>query len=96
MKLIPLEDRVIVEPITEESKTKGGIYLPQSADKEKPEQGKVISVGPGKMLDSGKRAPVDVKVGDMIVFTKYGPDEVKLNGKMYLIIRQSDILAIIK
>lgn len=96
MKLVPLEDRIIVEPMTEEEKTKGGIYLPETVDKEKPEQGKVISVGPGKMLESGKRSPMDVKVGDKIVFTKYGPDEVKLEGNKYLIIRHSDILAVIK
>ena len=96
MKLIPLEDRVIVEPMTEEEKTKGGIYLPATVDKEKPEQGKVIAIGPGKMLDSGKRAPMEIKVGDKVVFTKYGPDEIKLDDKKYLIVRQSDILAIIK
>lgn len=96
MKLVPLEDRVIVEPITEEEKTKGGIYLPQTVDREKPEQGTVVSVGPGKILESGKRSPLDVKVGDKVVFTKYGPDEIKVNEKKYLIVRQSDILAIIK
>lgn len=96
MKLVPLEDRVIVEPMTEEEKTKGGVYLPETADKEKPEQGKVIAVGAGKMLDNGKRAPIEVKVGDKVVFTKYGPDEVKMDDKKYLIVRQSDILAIIK
>lgn len=96
MKLVPLEDRVIVEPITEEEKTKGGIYLPQTVDREKPEQGTVVSVGLGKMLESGKRSPLDVKVGDKVVFTKYGPDEIKVNEKKYLIVRQSDILAIIK
>lgn len=96
MKLVPLEDRIIVEAMTEEEKTKGGVFLPQSVDREKPEQGKVIAVGPGKMLESGKRAPVDVKVGDRVVFTKYGPDEVKIDDKKYLIVRQNDILAIIK
>lgn len=96
MKLVPLEDRIIVEPMTEEEKTKGGIYLPDTVDREKPEQGKVISVGPGKMLESGKRSPMDVHIGDKIVFSKYGPDEIKLEGKKYLIIRHSDILAIIK
>lgn len=96
MKLVPLEDRVIVEPMTEEEKTKGGVYLPATVDKEKPEEGKVIAVGPGKLLDSGKRGAMDIKVGDKVVFTKYGPDEVKLNDKKYLIVRQSDILAIIK
>ena len=96
MKLVPLEDRIIVEAMSEEEKTKGGIYLPDTVDREKPEQGKVIAVGPGKTLESGKRADMDVKVGDLIVFSKYGPDEVKLEGTKYLIIRQSDILAVIK
>lgn len=96
MKLVPLEDRIIVEPMTEEEKTKGGIYLPDTADREKPEQGTVISVGPGKMLESGSRSPMDIKVGDRIVFSKYGPDEFKVEGKKYLIVRHSDILAVIK
>lgn len=97
MKLVPLEDRVIIAPLDEEAKkTKGGIFLPETADKEKPEQGKIVSVGPGKMLEDGKRAPMEVKVGDTVVFTKYGPDEIKVDGKTYLIARHSDILAIIK
>lgn len=97
MKLVPLEDRVIIEPLDEgENKTKGGVFLPETSDKEKPEQGKIVAVGPGKLLEDGKRAPAEVKVGDKVIFTKYGPDEVKVNGKEYLIARQSDILAIIK
>ena len=97
MKLVPLEDRVIIAPLDEEAKkTKSGIYLPETADKEKPEQGKIVSVGPGKMMEDGKRAPMEVKVGDTVVFTKYGPDEIKIEGKAYLIARHSDILAIIK
>ena len=96
MKLIPLEDRIIVEPMTEEEKTRGGIYLPETVDKEKPEQGKVISVGPGKILESGKRSPMDVKVGDKILFSKYGPDDFKFGDEKYLVIRYSDVLAIIK
>lgn len=96
MKLVPLEDRVIIEPLAEEEKTKGGVYLPETADKEKPEQGKIVSVGPGKMLENGERGEMEVKVGDRVIFTKYGPDEIKVEDKKYLIARQSDILAIIK
>ncbi len=95
MNLKPLEDRVIIEPIKEEEKTKSGIILPETASKEKPEQGKIIAVGPGKYED-GKRISMDVKVGDKIIFSKYGPDEIKIDGKEYLIARASDILAIIK
>jgi len=97
MKLVPLEDRVIIAPLDEETKkTKGGVFLPDTADKNKPEQGKVVALGPGKMLEDGKRAQMEVKVGDLVVFTKYGPDEIKIEGKEYLIARHSDILAIIK
>jgi chaperonin GroES len=94
MQLQPLAGRVIVVGIPEEEMTKSGIVLPTSG-KEKPEQGEVIAVGPGKMLESGQRAPVAVKVGDKIVFKKYGPDQVKLDGKEYLVLDESDILAII-
>lgn len=70
--------------------------MPETVDKEKPEQGKVVAIGPGKLLENGERAPMEVKVGDRVVFTKYGPDEIKVDDKKYLIARQSDILAIIK
>lgn len=95
MKLRPLEDRVLIEPLTEGEKTKSGIYLPESA-KERPEQGKVIAVGAGKIGKNGERIPLDVKKGDKVLFTKYGPNEVKVGEKEYLIARQDDILAIIE
>ena len=96
MKLVPLEDRVIIEPLAEEEKTKGGVYLPETADKEKPEQGKIVAVGIGKLLENGERGEMQVSIGDRVIFTKYGPDEIKVDEKKYLIARQSDILAIIK
>ena len=94
-KLKPLGDRVVLEPLKEEEKTKSGIYLPETADREKPEQGKVVAVGPGK-LEEGKRVPMGVKVGDVVIFTKYGPNEVKVDGKEYLIAKEEDILAILE
>jgi len=95
IKIKPLGDRVVLEAVTEEQKTKSGIYLPDTADKEKPEQGKVVAVGPGKM-EEGKRIPLEVKVGDTVLFTKYGPNEVKVDNKEYLIAREEDILAVLE
>ena len=96
MKIQPLGDRVVIEPQKDASgKTKAGIYLPETADKERPEQGKVIAVGPGKLTDEGKRIPMGVKKGDVVLFTKYGPNEIKVDEKEYLIAREEDILAII-
>ena len=92
----PLGDRVLIEPITEAEKTKAGIYLPDTASKERPEQGKVIAVGEGRLLDSGKVVPPKVKKGQKVLFTKYGPNEIKVDGKEYLIAKEEDILAIIK
>ena len=93
----PLGDRVLIEPITEEGeKTKTGIYLPETAEKERPMKGRIIAVGAGKLLDSGKRQPLPVKKGDMVLFTKYGPTELKVEGKEYLIAREEDILAILE
>ncbi|HHY98158.1 MAG TPA: co-chaperone GroES [Firmicutes bacterium] len=89
----PLEDRVVVKAKTEEERSKGGIVLPDTA-KERPQEGEVIAVGPGKLLDNGQRAPMDVKPGDKIIFAKYGGTEVKIDGEEYIILRQSDILAI--
>lgn len=96
MTMKPLSDHIVIEPISLEEKTKTGIFLPQSADKERPEQGKVIAVGPGKELNSGKRSEMEVKVGDVVLFTKYGPNEIKVDGKEYLIAKQEDILAILE
>ena len=96
MKINPLGDRVVIEAEKDRAgKTKAGIYLPETADKERPEQGKVIAAGPGKMTDGGKRIPMSVKKGDTVLFTKYGPNEVKVDDKEYLIAREEDILAVI-
>jgi len=94
MKLKPLGDRVIVLPKESEEVTKSGIVIPDTA-KEKPQEGEVIAVGPGR-IEEGKRIPMDVKVGDRIIYSKYGGTEVKIEGEEHLILRESDILAIIE
>lgn len=96
MTIKPLDDKIVIRPIIEDEKTKGGIVLPETAEKEKPEKGKVVAVGPGKLLSSGKRSPVAVEKGDVVLFTKYSPNEVEMDGEELLIVSQSDILAIIK
>ena len=96
MKITPLSDHVLIEPLKQEEKTKSGILLPETAEKEKPEQGKIIAVGPGKKTEDGKIIPMEVKEGDVVLFTKYGPNEVTVNEKEYLIAREEDILAIIE
>jgi chaperonin GroES len=95
MKIRPLQDRVIVKRIAEEEKTKGGIIIPDTA-KEKPQEGKVIAVGKGKANDEGKVIPLDVKVGDRILFGKYSGSEIKVNGEEHLIMREEDILGVIE
>lgn len=94
MQLKPLGDRVVVKAIEAEEVTKGGVILPGTA-KEKPQQGEVISVGSGEYID-GKRVELEVKVGDKVIFSKYSGTEVKLDGQEYLLLRQSDILAIVE
>ena len=94
MKIRPLGDRILVKRIKEEEKTKGGIIIPDTA-KEKPQEGKVVAVGKGKMTEQGKLLTPDVKAGDKILFGKYSGTEVKLNGNEYLIMREDDILGII-
>ena len=94
MRFRPLHDRVVVKRIEAEERTAGGILLPESA-KEKPKEGKVISIGEGKMLDDGKRSTFHVKVGDKILFTSYAGTEVKIGGGEYLIMREEDILGVI-
>ncbi len=96
MNIKPLSDHILIEAIKEEEKTKSGIFLPDTAQKEKPEQGMVIAVGDGKKTDDGKIVPVSVRAGQKVLFTKYGPTEIKLEGKEYLIAREEDILAIIE
>lgn len=93
MTLKPLGDRVVVKPIEQEEKTAGGIVIPDTA-KEKPQQGEVIAVGPGRVLENGERLKPEVSVGQRVLYAKYGGTEVKLNGQEYLILRESDILAI--
>ncbi|MBI2626558.1 MAG: co-chaperone GroES [Candidatus Nealsonbacteria bacterium] len=96
MHIKPLSDHILIEPIKEEEKTKAGILLPETAEKEKPEQGKVISVGPGKKDKDGKYISMEVKEGDKVLFTKYGPSEIKVENKEYLIAKEEDILAILE
>ena len=93
--LQPLGERVLVRPLPQEEVTKGGVILPDTA-KEKPQQGEVMAAGKGKMLESGEVIPMEVKVGDKILFGKYSGTEVKIEGEEYLIIKESEILAIIK
>ena len=91
-KLHPLADRVLVKPMEKEEKTKSGIYLPDTA-KEKPQEGEVVAVGPGKLDDNGKRIPLDLKVGDKVLYAKYGGTEIKVDDVEMMILRESDILA---
>lgn len=90
----PLSDHLLLEPMREEKK-KGGIILPDTIDKERPEKGKVIAVGPGRVDKDGKRVPMEIKKGQVVLFKKYGPDEIKFDDKEYLIAREEDVLAVL-
>ena len=92
VKLQPMADRVVVKPIEKEEKTKSGIYLPDTV-KEKPQEGKVVAAGPGRLSEDGKRIAMDVKVGDVVVYAKYGGTEIKVDEDELVILRESDILA---
>ncbi len=94
MKMRPLQDRVLVKRVEEEEKTVGGIIIPDTA-KEKPQEGTIIAVGKGKVLDSGTKIELDVKVGDKILFSKYAATDIKIEGEEYLIMREDDILGIV-
>ncbi len=94
VSLRPLGDRVVVKALAREAVTKSGIVLPDTA-KEKPQEGKILAVGPGKVLDNGKRTPPEVQVGQRVLFAKYAGTEVKIDGEEYLILRESDIMGII-
>ncbi|MBN1897203.1 MAG: co-chaperone GroES [Spirochaetes bacterium] len=94
MKIKPLADRVVIEPIEEKESKKGKIIIPDTA-KEKPQQGKVIAVGPGKLTDDGKRVSVEVKAGDTVLYGKYSGTEIEIDNKNYIIIEERDILAIL-
>ena len=96
MKIKPISDHVLIEAIVQEEKTKTGILLPETVEKERPEQGKIISVGPGRKTSAGKIVPMEVKAGNKVLFTKYGPNEIKVDGKEYLIAKEEDILAILE
>ena len=95
MKLKPIGDKIVVESEKEEEVTKSGIVLPDTA-KEKPQKGKVVAVGPGKILDNGERSPMEIKEGDTVIYSKYAGTEVKIDDKEYLILSQRDILAILE
>ncbi len=94
-KIVPIGDRIVVKLEENEEKTKSGIVLPDTA-KEKPQKGKVVAVGSGRLLDNGKKVELEVKVGDTVVFSKYAGTEIKLDGEKYLILSESDVLAILK
>ena len=94
-KIKPLGDRILIKPLEAEDKTKGGIILPDTA-KEKPQEGKVVAVGKGRMLESGKIEPSEVKAGDKVLYGKYSGTEIKVNGEEHLIVKEEDILAIIE
>jgi chaperonin GroES len=96
VKLTPLNDNIIVKAVSREATTKSGIVLPDTAEKERPEQGEIIAVGPGKVLDSGERQPISVRVGQKVLFASYSPKEVKVDEEEYLVISESDILAIVE
>jgi len=96
MIIKPISDHILIEPIKEEEKTKTGILLPETAEKERPEQGRVIAVGPGKKNKKGEHVSLEVKPGQKVLFTKYGPTEIKVDGKEYIIAKEEDILAILE
>ncbi|MBC7242172.1 MAG: co-chaperone GroES [Anaerolineae bacterium] len=95
VNLKPLADRIVVKPLEQEEKTPGGIILPETA-KEKPQEGEVLAVGPGRMGEDNKRIPMEVKVGDIVLFAKYAGTEVKIKDEKYLILKESDVLAIVE
>ena len=95
MNVQPLSNRVLVKALSATETTKGGIILPETVEKEKPEKGEVIAIGPGKLLENGSRAAMSVKVGDKVVFKKYSPDEIKVDGQELLLLEESDLLAVL-
>lgn len=96
MNIKPLSNNIVLEQLKEEEKTKSGILLPQSAEKERPQQGKVVAVGPGKTNSQGKVIPMSIKKGNIVLFSKYGPHEIKVDNKEYLVLKEDDVLAIIE
>ena len=96
MNIKPISDHLFLEAVEEEKTTESGIVLPDTAEKEKPVKGKVVAVGPGKKNEKGDLIPMSVKVSDVVLFKKYGPDEVEIDGKKYLVAEESDILAVLE
>ncbi|NOQ50949.1 MAG: co-chaperone GroES [Desulfuromonadaceae bacterium] len=96
MKIRPLQDRIIVERVEEETTTAGGIIIPDTVSKEKPQEGKIVAAGKGKVTPEGKILPLDVKEGDLVLFGKYAGSEIKVDGKEYLIMREEDILGVVE
>lgn len=96
MQLKPVSDHIILKPIDRETTTASGIIIPDTVDKDRPEQGKVLSVGPGKFTDDGKRQPVDIHPGQKVLFKKYAPDEFEVDGATYLVIKADDVIAIVE
>jgi len=96
MKVKPLSDRVLVKPLAKDEVTKSGIVIPDTVEKERPERGEVIAVGPGKRLDSGELAPIGLRVGNKVMFRKYGPTEVEIDKEKMLVLDESDIIAILE
>jgi chaperonin GroES len=96
MNLKPLSHHIILELVAEEKVTKSGIFIPETAEKEKPNHAKVVAVGPGKLNEKGERVNMSVKVGDIVLFKKYAPDEIEVEGKKYLVINEDEVLAVIE
>ncbi len=96
MNIKPLSNHVFIELETQETMTKSGIYIPETADKERPVKGKILAIGPGKRNEDGEIIPMSVKIGDQVLFRKYGPDEIEVEGKKYLVGSEDDILAVIE
>ncbi len=96
MQIKPISDHILVKPTAAETMTASGIIIPDTVEKERAERGEVIAVGPGKMLDNGSRAAMDVQPGQTVLFKKYSPDEVKMDGETYLIIKAEDVMAVVE
>lgn len=96
MKIKPLSDHILIKPSEKEEETKSGIVIPETSEKEEPQRGKVVAVGPGKKLSSGKTVPLEVQEGQTVLFRKYGPDQIKVEDEEYLIAKEEDVLAILE
>jgi len=96
IKLKPLSNHIFIEPVVNEKTTKSGIVIPDTAEKEKPVKGKIIATGPGRLNEDGKVIPMSVKAGDLVLFKKYGPDEIEFDGKKYLVGTEEDVMAILE